>query len=310
MGKKFFGYLACIVVVLIIPYLITTMMIGDSLSDSKQGEVKIYLKDAKNTVVTLDEYLTGTLAANSSMEYEEETLKAQAVILRTWVYAALKAGKETLNADEINLSYTSDAQMRQQYSNDQYIKYKNKIKQAISSTDGEVIEYNGVLITPLFHQVNAGETRSYEAVYGEKRVYLSSVKSNADYRSKDAMRVTEFKTKDVIERLNAKFDLHLTEDHFWSDFVVNERDEFGYVLSFKAGDEQITGEEFRTVLGLNSCNLYFEKHGENMSIVTKGKGDGIGFSQYGANEMAKEKHSYKELLSYYYKGIQVIKLEN
>lgn len=308
MGKKFFCCLACFFFVLIIPYLITTIMIGDHSSKSK--DITIYLDDGKNTVLTLEEYLTGTLAATISMEYEEETLKAQAVILRTWIYTFVEKRGETLHADELGLSYTTDAKMRQQYSNDMYIEYRNKIKQAISSTKGEVIEYNGTLIQPLFHEVNTGETRSYEALYGEKRVYLSSVKSSADYRSNDAMRVTEFTVSDVVEQLNSNFDFHLNSDQFWTEFRINERDEFGYVLSFKAGDEQITGEEFRNLLKLNSCNLYFEPHGETMSIITKGKGNGIGFGQYGANEMAKEKHSYKELLAHYYKGIQITELKN
>jgi stage II sporulation protein D len=39
--------------------------------------------------------------------------------------------------------------------------------------------------------------------------------------------------------------------------------------------------------------------------VTKGIGHGLGFSQYGANELAKSGYSYKELLSYYYEGVEI-----
>lgn len=43
------------------------------------------------------------------------------------------------------------------------------------------------------------------------------------------------------------------------------------------------------------------EHGE------KGYGHGVGMSQFGANEMAKEGYSYKEILSHYYTGTEILR---
>ena len=43
------------------------------------------------------------------------------------------------------------------------------------------------------------------------------------------------------------------------------------------------------------------------SIVTKGLGHGLGLSQYGANELAKEGKTYQEILQYYYKDVSIEK---
>lgn len=42
-----------------------------------------------------------------------------------------------------------------------------------------------------------------------------------------------------------------------------------------------------------------------VSITTKGYGHGVGLSQYGANGMAQEGYTYKEILKHYYTGVEV-----
>ena len=40
-------------------------------------------------------------------------------------------------------------------------------------------------------------------------------------------------------------------------------------------------------------------------IKTNGYGHGVGMSQYGANELAKNKYNYKEIISFYYEGTYI-----
>ena len=47
-----------------------------------------------------------------------------------------------------------------------------------------------------------------------------------------------------------------------------------------------------------------------MEIKTKGYGHGVGMSQYGAQGMAKEGYCYPEILSHYYVGTLLKKIEN
>ena len=63
----------------------------------------------------------------------------------------------------------------------------------------------------------------------------------------------------------------------------------------------------RNCLGLNSACCYIKEVEGKVRIVTKGLGHGIGLSQYGANELAKEGNDYKEILQYYYKDVEITK---
>ena len=81
-------------------------------------------------------------------------------------------------------------------------------------------------------------------------------------------------------------------------------DTMGMILT---GDEKILeGEAFRKGLGLASSNFVMQKIGDEIRFLCKGKGHGVGFSQYGANELAKQKKTYRELLKYYFPEMQIV----
>lgn len=86
---------------------------------------------------------------------------------------------------------------------------------------------------------------------------------------------------------------------------IGSRDEAGYVTEMKVGEKVISGEEFRNVMELNSSCFYMKEVEGKIRIVTKGLGHGLGMSQYGANEMALEGADYTEILSYYFKNIEI-----
>ena len=59
----------------------------------------------------------------------------------------------------------------------------------------------------------------------------------------------------------------------------------------------------RQALHLNSACFYLSELDGKIRIVTKGIGHGLGLSQYGANELAKEGKNYQEILRYYYTDV-------
>ena len=42
-----------------------------------------------------------------------------------------------------------------------------------------------------------------------------------------------------------------------------------------------------------------------MTFNTVGYGHGVGMSQWGANGMAKEGHSYENILKHFYQGVEI-----
>jgi len=70
----------------------------------------------------------------------------------------------------------------------------------------------------------------------------------------------------------------------------------------------ISGAKFRTIMSLNSSdfNIYFK---DNIIIECIGYGHRVGMSQWGANAMAKQGKTYKEILAHYYNKTELQNLE-
>ena len=58
----------------------------------------------------------------------------------------------------------------------------------------------------------------------------------------------------------------------------------------------------RQKLGLRSTAFAISPVGNTVTITTKGFGHRVGMSQYGAEAMAVQGKSYKEILAHYYPG--------
>ena len=71
------------------------------------------------------------------------------------------------------------------------------------------------------------------------------------------------------------------------------------------GGIKTSGRDIRTWFDLPSANFSVETSGDSLSFTTYGYGHGVGMSQYGANDMAKEGKTYQEILAHYYPGTQL-----
>ena len=69
--------------------------------------------------------------------------------------------------------------------------------------------------------------------------------------------------------------------------------------------KKVSGEEFARAFSLASACFSIKEVDDQIRIVTKGYGQGMGMSQFGANEMAKEGSDYEEILKYYYQKIEI-----
>ncbi|MBQ6834125.1 MAG: S-layer homology domain-containing protein, partial [Lachnospiraceae bacterium] len=91
------------------------------------------------------------------------------------------------------------------------------------------------------------------------------------------------------------------------EIQIVERDSAGYVIRVQVGQKTYTGEEVQYALGLPSSCYTFEEVNGKIQAVCKGVGHGYGFAQFGANEMAKEGKTYRELLNYYFQNVEIVR---
>ena len=184
-------------------------------------------------------------------------------------------------------------------------KYYELLKNCVEETEHETVTFQNKIVQLPFHYVSAGKTR--EKTDEKKNVsYLKSVSSMSDIRSEQFLKIEFYTKKQFYNKLRSAFpELAFSKDSVEKMAIAKERDSASYVLVVQLPGKKITGEEFRNLFVLNSTCFSIKEVDNEIRIVTKGYGQGYGMSQYGANEMAKEGSSYKQILEYYYSGITI-----
>ncbi len=257
--------------------------------------------------VPLETYVARVIASEMPAEFEMEALKAQGVAARTYIVDLLMHhGEETdafISDQTDDQVYSNDEELREKWGSDYQWKM-DKLLEAVAATEGEVITYNEMTITPAYFSTSNGYTVNSEDYWENELPYLRKVESKWDEESPSFLDQQTF-TKAEIEQ-SLEITLPTTD-------VVNVQmthTESERVEELKIGDYIFSGREVREKLGLKSSDFTIEQKKGHFVFNTKGFGHGIGMSQYGANGMAKEGKSYTDILAYYYDGIDVQKVDD
>lgn len=279
-------------------------------NDSDNGKyVVLDITTGKTEEISAEDYIIGAVCAEMPATFEPEALKAQAVAAHT--YAERQKAKALISPDpELCGAYFSNDSTKyqayftdnqaKQYYGSSYDKYIKKIRDAVKAVKNEIIVYNDEPIIAAFHSMSAGKTESAENVWGSDLKYLVPVESSADASAPKYLEETEFTAQEVRERLEAVFDGIKLGDKPEEWFSEAEKSDSATVLKIKAGDKEITGQQLRSALLLRSAAFEIKYDNKKFIITTKGCGHGVGMSQYGANAMAEDGKTYKEILEHYY----------
>lgn len=291
--QKMREYIAIFAIVLLLPYVATMLYQGKS-GIRKTAVPYISGNQAeKETLDTEEEHLIGMLAAAIPINYPMETLKAQAVILRTQLAEEAESGK----------AYSAE-EMKELWGAEAFADYYARLKTAVEETRGQILTYDGEIAYAPYHAVSAGKTRSSDSLFIDgKYPYLKSVDCRTDVEAEGYLTI-EYRTIDEFaERVNASFPAcQLSEESLFMDLQIKKTDEAGYVETIAVGSQELSGEEFRRTMGFPSACFIIEAYEENVRIVTKGLGHGLGFDQYYAKRLAEDGKQMTELLNYFFEG--------
>ena len=135
--------------------------------------------------IPLDKYLYGVVSAEMPASYELEALKAQAIVARTYTIYKIMNGSnhKEQNADMCDSSTCCQAWISKEnrlarWEESQREANWIKIENAVNSTIGEVILYNGQPIDAFFHSNSGGSTEVPENVWGGSFPYFQSVETS------------------------------------------------------------------------------------------------------------------------------------
>jgi len=264
-------------------------------TESVEEDKIITLKRNNGELVSieLEEYILGVVAGEMPAAFNIEALKAQAVIARTYALKALSKG-QILSDNESSQSYKSQNELKTLWGNN-YNTYYEKIKNAVESTKGGYLTYNGEYIEAVYHSTSNGITENSINVWGNAYPYLINVESpydnaNPSYESEKII------SYEILSRLLSS---NITE---YTEFKILHKTSGNRVGQIKIGENIYSGVEIRNILGLRSADFDIVKNESGISFKTYGYGHGVGMSQYGANGYAKNEYTYKQILEHYYPG--------
>lgn len=290
------------IIIILLP--ITVFMLSKQVSPKNQNnnnqtsqDKEIYIDlliNNEKKQIPLEEYLVSVVGAEVPALFDMEALKSQAVASRTFALYQENTRGYVTTADQ---AYNSLEELQQKWQ-DNYYTYLKRITDAVNMTKNQVITYDKKLIKAYFYAMSNGYTTTSLSVFNEALPYLNTIMPTFDNETNTKFRVTKKVSKDEFcKTLNIDC-VALTINNIITDYSNR-------IETLSINKKTYTGIEIRKIFNLRSTDFTITAENNDIIFTTKGYGHGVGMSQYGANAMAKEGSSYKDILEYYYQGVTI-----
>lgn len=280
---------------------------------SQYATLKLYhSKTGETEEIPLDEYLYGVVSSEMPVDFEKEALKAQAIVARTYTLYQIMNSKgkhgEADICDDSNCCQAWISKEDRLNRWDENLRQSNwdKITNAVDTTKGKIITYEGAPIDAFFHSNSGGKTESPKNVWGGGNLpYLQSVETSGEDGYSQYSSEVELSKDDLINKLKEKYKEIQINFNDGNPIQILEYTESGRVKTVKFGNVEIAGTEARTILGLKSTNFTFEINENTVKFIVTGYGHGVGMSQTGADSMAKSGNNAEDIIKHFYTNVQI-----
>ncbi|MGL4763412.1 MAG: stage II sporulation protein D [Sarcina sp.] len=283
--------------------------------DIDTSVVKVFTSTGVVRSVPLEEYVQGVVSTELPLSFEKEAMIAQSILARTYVVSKMitpcsKAKQYGgVICDTVHCQVYKPMEERVKIVGYDEEQFKKKIIDVVKKSEGEVITYSGLLVRyPQYFSISSGKTENGYDVFNTDAPYLKSVVSVEDESIPKYRESTEESYSDFMYKVNTAYPgAGLTSSNIKEEVKILGRTDGGSVSTIKLGGVTIKGTEFRSIFGINSANFELV-FGETIKINCKGYGHGVGMSQWGANNMAKNGKKHDDILKHYYTGVDITKL--
>lgn len=284
----------------------------------KEHTIKVLKTDTGEVEnISVFDYLCGVLAAEMPVTYEPEALKAQTIAAFSYTVYRMEGelarpglipehkGAYVCTDYRHCKSYLSKSDALKKWGQAWFDKYWGKIENAVEAVENIVLTYEGMPVNAVFHSISPGDTECALDVWGADIPYLVSVESRQDTSAPDYTTSRSFTDTEFAETLTkANPSANFSGDASgW--LGPAEYTSANGVKQITLGGEAFKGTELRELFGLRSQSFTLSYENGSFIFNVKGYGHGVGMSQYGANELAKEGKSFEEILKWYYTGVSV-----
>jgi stage II sporulation protein D len=250
--------------------------------------------------VMLEDYVAGILGREIYPDWHPETLKAQAVVARS--YALHQRAESEGQAFHVEAGTSS-----QVYGG--VAAETPAIRAAVLATRGEFLAYAQKPILAAYHSASGGRTASSEEVWGRSLPYLVSLEVADEQDSPDTYwRATISKTK--LGRALDSLGIRIGSPR---ELQVVDRSGSGRALRVRIrgdkGNHDLEARALRTALGesvIRSTLFEIRSAQDAFVFVGSGHGHGVGMSQWGAQSMAQRGSTYREIIQTFYPGTSLL----
>lgn len=296
---------------------ITYNMKPDNVVIIKEIKVKVYRdKTKKIEEMDLEDYIKGVVASEMPAEFHIEALKAQAVAARTYAVTHIKSlggsgCSKDKNADICDTvhcqAFMSKNDRMAAWPKGKGNYYWDKIEEAVNSTKGQVIKYDGEVIKGAYYfAISSGKTENVKDVFSSALPYLKSVESPGEEIAPKYKTTSVYSYSKLASIINEYFNKSIVSSKsLKTNIQIKSKTEAGGVKEIQIGGKTLKGSQFRSMLGLNSTNFIINFGKNDIQIICTGYGHGVGMSQWGANVYAKGGKSYSQILTHYYQGVKI-----
>jgi stage II sporulation protein D len=275
----------------------------------KEPSLKVYIMQEKQVKeMPFEEYVAGVVAGEIKNDWPEESIKAQAIIARTFV---LQFITEKGHSKYENAHVSTDIEEAQAWNSGAV---NDRIRKAVKETRGQVIVYNGQFARTWFHSNAGGKTATPKEGLNykdEEPPYIQVVDSpdmNEAVEAEAKNWTVKFPKSKVIEALSQAG--KPIKD--FSSISIGQKGPSGRAVTIKLDGTEVSAAELRLALGSTDMrSTLLDKialEGDHVVMSGKGYGHGVGMSQWGAFNMAENGKSAEEIINYYFKNINIVKM--
>lgn len=276
---------------------------------NQEPTLNVYIKETRQVKkMKFEEYIAATVAGEIENYWPEEALKAQAILARTFVlnFIATKGHSKYPDA-HISTDPTEAQAWNQANVND-------RIRRAVDRTRGQVLVNNGRYIEAWFHSHAGGMTATAKEGLNWKKPEPSYVKvvKSPDSPAAPAERARWFAVLTKQDVTAALAQIGASNPGSFSTIRITERGPSGRATRLKIGAANVAAVDFRAAIGPNKIKstkiTSIRPIGDGIRIAGLGFGHGVGMSQWGAYDLAKDGRRAQDILNFYYRNVDIVKL--
>ena len=232
--------------------------------------------------VNLDEYLCNVVSAEMPANYEIESLKAQAIVARTYTIYQIKnnPGKHgNANICDSHLccqAWISKEDRFNKWDDNVENDYWNKIQTAVNETKGKIITYENEPINAFFHSNSGGMTEMPGNVWGGSGYpYLQAVSTSGEEEYSQYSSEVELTKDEVLNKIQETHPEIIIDYLAEKPIEILEYTESGRIRTIRFGNVNLSGVEARKIFGLRSSNFTIEILENTIKFKVIGYGHGV-----------------------------------